>query len=248
MVLTISAEELSEMLNCLGLNRAKKMATTELAFMMIELQLASTKYYFLIKDVLNILEACLSAFDNDTRIYAKVIVAVFSRIYDLHNFDLILRQLSAEACNEVARRLGWLNILNPLKPSHDFVLPMKYLDNRIIIVMLLELSGNEGSEQIRMAPQTDISLVNLYGKIGRIITITNWTETTSMTYCEFGEKTDMVAWQARKDLVKRFLIGTPPQHPGLFRVVEMHAKLEEAGALGVGSIDLQYDDFLLKRN
>lgn len=246
-VKTITSEELTDMLFCLGLNRAKRLDHIELAFMLIELQLACAMYYFMTKDVMIVLEAFLLAFSNDIRVHAKVIIALFSRIWDLYNFEVILHQLPPESYNEIARRLGWLNIMNPLKPSHSFILPMKYLDNRIVIVMLLELSGYEGGEQIRMAPHTDISLVNLYGRIGRIVQITHWTETTTMTYCEFGEQTKQVAWNVRRDLVKKFLIGSHPMHVETFALIDVvYKELEKANALGLGALDLQYREFCAK--
>jgi hypothetical protein len=95
-----------------------------------------------------------------------------------------------------------------------------------------------------MSPLSDMRLVDLYGKIGRIIQISNWKEVIRWTYCDIGEQTKVVAWQARKDLVKKFLVGTQPTHPELYQVMEFYNKLKDAEALKVGNIDGQYRDFL----
>jgi hypothetical protein len=50
--------------------------------------------------------AVSAAFNYDSRVAPKVVIALFTRIWDLHNFDSIIRQISEESCKEIAKKLG----------------------------------------------------------------------------------------------------------------------------------------------
>ena len=73
---------------------------------------------------------------------------MFSRIVDLHNIDIVLRNLDSRTQQDVVRRIGYLNLMNPLKISFDYMLHLKYLDNRILLVALMELANTESPDQI----------------------------------------------------------------------------------------------------
>ena len=79
---------------------------------------------------------------------AKVVVSMFSRLVDLQNIDLVLRHLDNRAQQEVVKRLGYLNVINPLKIAFDYVLPLTCLDNRILLVSLMELASVESADNI----------------------------------------------------------------------------------------------------
>ena len=89
-------------------------------------------------------------------------MSTFSRLTDLHNFDLILRSITKKAQEEIILRLGWLNIFNPLKPSFNYSLPLTFWDNRTLLVTLLEMGKADGEEQLKDDPHTDISLAGKY--------------------------------------------------------------------------------------
>lgn len=61
--------------------------------------------------------------------------STFGRLVDLENFDLILRMLSQETVVSVIRRLGILNIINPMKPSLYYQLSMRNYDERYVVVV-----------------------------------------------------------------------------------------------------------------
>ena len=105
-VQTIGTEEMTELLSKLGLDQARKLDLSEFSFLLIELQLASAQYYFRTMDVLTILDAILILFSNDVKLQSKIVIALFSRIWDLHNFDVILRQLHESSRHDIAKRLG----------------------------------------------------------------------------------------------------------------------------------------------
>ena len=256
---TIKFEEMADLLNKLGLDHARRLDPSEFSFLLIELQLASAKYYFRTKDVLTILDAILILFSSDYKLQSKIVIVLFSRIWDLHNFDWILRQIHESSSHDIAKRLGiasntnfgvkfntlvgWLNILNPLKPAHRMQLPMQYVDNRIVIVMLLDLSGKEEGEQIEMAPNSAKTVVELYGQMGRILQTSTWKDVILWTYSDLGERTFTVAWSTRKECVKKCLVGTYPLHPQLYDVIDMYNQLKEMDILRVGSIDVQYEEY-----
>ena len=105
-VQTIRPEEMTDLLFKLGLDHARKLDPSEFGFVLIELQLASAQYYFRTQDILTILDAILVLFSNDVKLQSKIVIALFSRIWDLHNFDGILRQLHESSCHDIAKRLG----------------------------------------------------------------------------------------------------------------------------------------------
>ena len=67
----------------------------------------------------------MECFSRDPVIQAKVVTSLFSRLWDLHNMDIILKQMTSEGQMEVIRRLGYLNIMNPLKPGMDYNINMQ---------------------------------------------------------------------------------------------------------------------------
>ena len=62
---------------------------------------------------------------------------LLSRIRDLHNMDQLMKTLTPKAQREVTSRLGYLNVINPLKLSFDYHISMKHLDERILLTLLL---------------------------------------------------------------------------------------------------------------
>lgn len=122
-------------------------------------------------------------------------------------------------------------------------LPMQYVDNRIVIVMLLDLSGKEEGEQISMAPNSDKTVVELYGQMGRILQTSTWKDVIIWNYSDLGERTFNVAWATRKECVKKCLVGTTPLHPQLYDIIDMYNQLKEMEQLRVGSIEVQYEEY-----
>jgi len=204
----------------------------------MDLQLASTKYYFTVDQVHTILDS----FADEWDIQAKVVVALFSRIKDLHRMDVILRHLDSKAQQDIFHRIGGLNLLNPLKISFDYVLSLKYLDNRIMLVMLMELASMETADQITEDPSTELPIQTMYGAYTRALNETR-PETMRFTYADFGERSKVVNWPSRRDIIKKFLVGTQPIDDSMFQVVTQYKELEAAGALTSGPIDLQYGSF-----
>ena len=143
---------------------------------------------------------------------------------------------------DLVQKIGWLNIMNPLKPNHFFELSHKYIDNRITTLRILEMSAAESGDQLKENPKTEILLVRLYAAIGRIVTeISN--KILRVEYCEFGERTTHPNWVKRKEALSSFLIGTHPIDPHVYDIINMYKKLEAAGKIGVGPIDLQYIEY-----
>lgn len=231
----ITDDEFYVFMQQLGLTNRSKVSGSATIFALMDLQLASAKYYFCVKDVLLILDA----FQDHWDVQSRVIVALFSRIKDLHNLDLLLRNLDIRGQQEIIKRLGYLNVLNPLKISFDFVLSLKYLDNRIIVVSLMELAAIESADQISEEPNTELPIATLYGAYTRALNEVR-PEVMRFSYADFGVRTNNVSWSSRKELVKKFLVGTQPIDEEMYQVVTMFKELEAAGALTRGPIDLQY--------
>ncbi len=74
---------------------------------------------------------------------AEIVIALFPRIVDLHNFELILEVLNARDCAAVFCRVGLLNIFNPLKPEVTYELDLDRREERVIAKIIVYLSVEE---------------------------------------------------------------------------------------------------------
>lgn len=179
---------------------------------------------------------------------AKVVIALFSRLKDLENFHVILRCLRTNAVQSVTETLGLLNVINPLYPSLDYKVSMKYVDCRIFVHTLCTLASNESGDMIKEYARTEILIINLFAAMGRIIQ-EEQNKTVLFGYCEIGERACAPNWSMRQDMVKLFLVGTYPiDKPQVYRAASIYKELEEAKALGHGPLDLQYREYLKKRD
>lgn len=175
----ISDDDFNTLLNDLELSPRRRLNSKKSNLKVLELQLAVTKYYFSVERVLKI----LNCFAEDTNMQVRVIVCMFSRIVELHNFDIIIRHVSAAAIQDVLSRIGVLNCLNPLKPCLDLRLKLKYVDNRILVHSYLQMSSAEGGDQLKQHPRSEVEIIALYASLGRLIG-DSMEGTIMFTYCE----------------------------------------------------------------
>jgi hypothetical protein len=178
---------------------------------------------------------------------AKVVIALFSRLKDLERMHVVMRSLRAGAVKLINAALGLLNVINPLYPSHDYKISLKYMDNRIFLHSMVTLASNESGDMIKEYPRSEVPMITLFAAMGRIVQDEN-NKTVIFGYCEIGERTCAPNWNSRKELAKLFLLGTQPvDHARVFRAQAMYKELDEARALGGGPLDLQYREFLKKK-
>lgn len=71
---------------------------------------------------------------------AELVVCLFSRVVDLHNFELVWEVLDAADCSAVLCRIGILNVFNPLKPEVSLELCMDRREERIVAKCIVYLS------------------------------------------------------------------------------------------------------------
>ena len=69
-----------------------------------------------------------------------IVVACFSRVKDLENFNDVINTLPISGKLNVAKRLGWMNIFNAEKPDGIFDLNFKCHEDRLMVNMLVKLS------------------------------------------------------------------------------------------------------------
>jgi hypothetical protein len=234
----ITEDELYIFMQQLGLSNRSKVSGSSTIFTLMDLQLASTKYYFMVSNIFLILDA----FEDKWEVQSHVIVVLFSRIKDLHNMDMLLRNLDIRGQQDIVRKLGYLNVINPLKISFDYVLSLKYLDNRILLISLMELAAIESADQIAEEPNTELPIATLYGSYTRALNDTR-PETMRFSYTDFGVRSNNVSWPSRKELIKKFLVGTHPVDEDMYQVITMFKELETHGALTRGPLDLQYANY-----
>ena len=237
---TATKEELDQLLTRLGLSSRKKLPKALTLITLLELQIATAKYYFTTGQVLTI----MYTFDEDSLIQAKVVVCLFTRIWDLWDFDVVSRHLSDAAMFDVMARIGWLNIMNPLKPSHNFVLPLQNMDNRQHVVNLIRLCTAELGDQLKENPNSDCTVVFLFSKVASLIMDSKMTEMVRMSYVDFGENTAPVLWKDRREMMKGYLVGTYPIPQASFDSIIMYKEMQSAGTLTMGPIDTQYQAHL----
>ena len=72
--------------------------------------------------------------------HVDLIVSLFSRIVDIHNFEVIMSTLNAEECAGVYCRIGWLNIFNPTKPEGMYCLDFCRYEERLCAKMMIGLA------------------------------------------------------------------------------------------------------------
>lgn len=231
----VSDDEFFFFLQKLGLSSRHKVPASTSLVVIMDLQLASTRYYFSIEQV----QAILDSFVDEWAIQARVFICMFGRIKELHNIDLILRTMEHRTQQEILFRLGCLNVINPLKISMDYELSLKYLDNRILLVALMELASIESADQIIEDPATELPIATMYGSYTRAVNETR-PETMRFTFTDFGVRTMNVSWSSRKDLVKKFLVGTAPLDENLYAVIGQYKEMDAANFLTRGPLDQQY--------
>lgn len=234
----ITDDELYVFFERLGLSSRKKITNAKSLYLLMDLQLASTSYYFKTENV----HIMLDCFEDHWELQARVVIVMFSRIVDSHMIDVLLRNMERRSQQEIIKRLGYLNVINPLKCSFDYVISLKFLDNRILLIALMELASMESADEIIEDPSTEFPIQAIYGAYTRTLNDTR-PETMRFEFTDFGKRTKMVNWGARRDLLKKFLVGTSPIDDGVYNVITMYKELEAEGKLTEGPIDLQYMSF-----
>jgi hypothetical protein len=79
----------------------------------------------------------------------ELVITLYSRIVDLHNFDLVLRELTPLEVACIQCRLGLLNIYNPLKPEGYLSLDLSLHEERQVAKMIAALSVTEPGENFQ---------------------------------------------------------------------------------------------------
>mmetsp|Transcript_29157 Transcript_29157/g.40054 ORF Transcript_29157/g.40054 Transcript_29157/m.40054 type:complete len:253 (+) Transcript_29157:68-826(+) len=72
-----------------------------------------------------------------------VIVSLFSRVIDLHNFECVLETIDSRETAVLYGRLGMLNVFNPMKPETSLELSLDRRDERVVAKMIVYLSADE---------------------------------------------------------------------------------------------------------
>jgi len=237
----ISDQEMRDFLITCELTTRERCVAPDAFFKLAYMQLAATKYYFEAKRICVILEC----FSRDAMIQARVTVCFFSRVWDLHNFDVVMRSLSTEAQREVVLRLGYLNIMNPLKPAMDYYIDMRFPDSRKALVYCLSTGPSEGGDQLRTEAGSDLTITDMFGSINRVLKFC-LDARVIFSYGEVGERTPNVSWNLRTAAMKCFLVGTLPHLQGMQRIIYLYNKLLKENMITIGPIEQQYD-VMLKR-
>ena len=76
-----------------------------------------------------------------------LVVAMYSRVIDLHNFEIVMHCLTPFEAGCVYMKIGYLKLFNPLKPEGAYVLDIgRSWEERQIVKMLCGLEVHEPGE------------------------------------------------------------------------------------------------------
>jgi len=255
----ISDSEFNYLMIQLGLNSRKKLDSTTLLYTLLELQLAAAKYYFPVSKVLQLILTSFS--QEESTIKAKVVICLINRISDLHNFDMIMRLFKTAAQNEIIFRVGWLNIFNPLKPAFNYNVNLRDWDNRMLVLMLLQMGDMESSdelgEQLKEDTKTEVTLYSLEENLNELQKKNvERDDNVIFSYGEIAERTLVVSWETRKEMLKKCLLGTRLYEDdeeeqeyrkkgkldgnNIYDVITWYNELESNNSFSSGPLDLQF--------
>mmetsp|Transcript_16332 Transcript_16332/g.30488 ORF Transcript_16332/g.30488 Transcript_16332/m.30488 type:complete len:1463 (-) Transcript_16332:187-4575(-) len=101
-------------------------------------------YWLLAKHLANIVAVFDVGKATHTELFGtyrvELVVSLFSRLIDVHNFDLVARELTGFEMGCIYCRLGWLNVFNSMKPEGSFELAMGRWEERQIAKIAVVLS------------------------------------------------------------------------------------------------------------
>jgi hypothetical protein len=80
--------------------------------------------------------------------HVDLIVSLFNRVVDIHNFEIVMKVLNPQECAQVYCRIGWLNIFNPTKPEGYFVVDFNRYEERLVGKMLIALAITEPGDNM----------------------------------------------------------------------------------------------------
>ena len=72
-----------------------------------------------------------------------MLVSLFARIFDLHNFEIILSVLEPQEVAALYARIGILNIFNPMKPETSYEVNLGRKEDRVFAKIIVLLSADE---------------------------------------------------------------------------------------------------------
>lgn len=84
-----------------------------------------------------------------------VVVALFSKVVDISNIELVLRELPPRCAGILQCRLGLLSLFSPVKPEGSLRLSLAVREERRALKLLLYLAGLEGRQALAVRYRED---------------------------------------------------------------------------------------------
>jgi len=82
----------------------------------------------------------LTKFPRDDLFWVTAIVGLFNTIVDWENMHLVLDELTGEEYLEIAHRLGYLNLINPVHPDRLYAMDLSIPDQRELCSIFARLA------------------------------------------------------------------------------------------------------------
>ena len=239
---TMKEEEFEHFTESIDISVKRRTWKIQGIFSIIELQLACNDRYLYVHQVVSLLD-CLHA---EPTYQISLVSSLHNRIVDLENFEKILQCVDIKIARQFIHRLGWMNIWNPLKPSHIYSFDFTKYDHRYLCKLLLDLAPEEPGDTLLNEEGTTYSLQNLYENKARILDETSQ-RIANFAFAEIGEREAKPRYDLRKNLLKFTLLGTKPIRKEMFNVIDKYNELQKLNKLGIGDIESQYASFLKQK-
>lgn len=107
----------------------------------------------------------------------------------------------------------------------------------------MEIAAIESADNIIEHHLTELPISTLYGSYTRTLNEVR-NEVIRIRYGEYGERSKEINWPTRRELLKKFLVGTTPFDHDVYNTIVIYQELEKNHALKVGPLDLQYKSYL----
>ena len=85
----------------------------------------------------------LSHFPSEDYLQMILVLSIIDRVLDTHLLYTLLDTLEKPVAVELGRRLGYLNLINPLRPERYYDLDLRIRDEREMVRLLAQLAHSE---------------------------------------------------------------------------------------------------------
>lgn len=246
---SITKCEFQYMCDQIGINLRLRSVRLHVMFL-VELQQAASQHFFSTTDLLAILD-CFDAEKHNEEVVG-VVVALFSRIIDLHSLGDVLFYLPHVVSQEIIKRLGYLNVINPLALEMHFDCRLHKMDHLRFVKTLMDINEEEQKHSV-VAPlsaerRSTVTIADLY-EMGGYLKVESVEHTMDKVVhlCFRAPSVDYEPWwEAREMFMRRFLCSDNVTDD-MLAAKNKFREMVKAGHKWKGPINWCYNQYLRTR-